>query len=164
MIEESSTSEQTSIRLHDATTQKTVIFVLAAVKTWSLTYRYYNDGCLLGCSPVYSGRSLPTFQRTLLPPSSGRYSTERTEATRTSETSVNFYQTTREYNPEDSHIRTNRRENLKSYYRYYVWREACAFDIRRFWSLHSHLKVSVCHWEIFIIFIFKISGDRSSSD
>jgi hypothetical protein len=28
---------------------------------------------------------------------------------------VNFYQTTRRYNPEDSHLRTNRRENLKSY-------------------------------------------------
>jgi hypothetical protein len=28
------------------------------------------DGCLLGCSAVLSGRSLPTFQRSLLPPSS----------------------------------------------------------------------------------------------
>jgi hypothetical protein len=28
--------------------------------------------CLLGCSTVYSGRSLPAFQRSLLPPSSGR--------------------------------------------------------------------------------------------
>jgi hypothetical protein len=37
------------------------------------------------------------------------------EAARTSETSVNFYQTTRRYNVEDSHLRTNRRENLKSY-------------------------------------------------
>jgi hypothetical protein len=38
-----------------------------------------------------------------------------TEAARSSETSVNFYQTTRRYNPEDSHLRTHRRENLKSY-------------------------------------------------
>jgi hypothetical protein len=37
------------------------------------------------------------------------------EAASTSETSVNFYQTTRRYNPEDSHLRTYRRENLKSY-------------------------------------------------
>jgi hypothetical protein len=37
------------------------------------------------------------------------------EAARTSETLVNFYQTTRRYNPEDSHLRTHRRENLKSY-------------------------------------------------
>jgi hypothetical protein len=36
-------------------------------------------------------------------------------AARTSETLVNFYQTTRRYNPEDSHLRTYRRENLKSY-------------------------------------------------
>jgi hypothetical protein len=37
------------------------------------------------------------------------------EAARTSETLVNFYQTTRRYNPEDSHLCTHRRENLKSY-------------------------------------------------
>jgi hypothetical protein len=37
------------------------------------------------------------------------------EAASTSETSVNFYQTTRRYNPEDSHLHTRRRENLKSY-------------------------------------------------
>jgi hypothetical protein len=37
------------------------------------------------------------------------------EAARTSETLVNFYQTTRRYNPEDSHLRTHRRENFKSY-------------------------------------------------
>jgi hypothetical protein len=36
------------------------------------------------------------------------------EAARTSETLVNFYQNTRRYNPEDSHLRTHRRENLKS--------------------------------------------------
>jgi type IV secretory pathway TrbD component len=37
------------------------------------------------------------------------------EAARTSETLVNFYQATRRYNPEDSHLHTHRRENLKSY-------------------------------------------------
>jgi hypothetical protein len=37
------------------------------------------------------------------------------EAASTSETSVNFYQTTRRYNPEDSHLHTRRRENLKSH-------------------------------------------------
>jgi hypothetical protein len=35
------------------------------------------------------------------------------EAARTSETLVNFYQTTRRYNPADSHLRTHRRENLR---------------------------------------------------
>jgi hypothetical protein len=33
----------------------------------------------------------------------------------TFETSVNFYQTTRRYNPEDSCLHTRRRQNLKSY-------------------------------------------------
>jgi hypothetical protein len=34
---------------------------------------------------------------------------------KTSETSVNFYQTTRRNVPEDSHLLTRRRENLKSH-------------------------------------------------
>jgi hypothetical protein len=37
------------------------------------------------------------------------------EAANTSETSVNFYQTTGSNNPEDSHLHTRRRENLKSH-------------------------------------------------
>jgi hypothetical protein len=40
------------------------------------------------------------------------------EAAMSSETLVNFYQTTWRYNPEDSHLRINRRENLKSYIGY----------------------------------------------
>jgi hypothetical protein len=35
-----------------------------------------EDGCLLRCSAVWSGRRLPTFQRYFLPPSSGLYNTE----------------------------------------------------------------------------------------
>jgi hypothetical protein len=45
------------------------------------------------------------------------------EAARTSETLVNFYQTTRRYNPEDSHLRSHRRENLKSYILALDWRQ-----------------------------------------
>jgi hypothetical protein len=37
------------------------------------------------------------------------------EAASTSETSVTFYQITRRNNPEDSHLHTRRRENLKSH-------------------------------------------------
>jgi hypothetical protein len=37
------------------------------------------------------------------------------EAVSTSETLVNFYQTTRRYIPEDSHFYSRRREQLKSY-------------------------------------------------
>jgi hypothetical protein len=37
------------------------------------------------------------------------------EAAKSSETLVYFYQTARLYNPEDNHLSTNRRENLKSY-------------------------------------------------
>jgi hypothetical protein len=37
------------------------------------------------------------------------------EAVQTSETSVNSYQPTRYYNPEDGHLRSHRRENLRSH-------------------------------------------------
>jgi hypothetical protein len=43
---------------------------------------------------------------------------------RSSETLVNFYQTIWHYNPEDSHLHTHRRENLKSYYITYVLHSA----------------------------------------
>jgi hypothetical protein len=33
----------------------------------------YEDGCLLGCRAVETGASLPAFQKSLLPPSSGRF-------------------------------------------------------------------------------------------
>jgi hypothetical protein len=56
---------------------------------------------LLGCSTMYSGRSLPMFQMYLLPPS---LITLMMESASASEMSVNFYQTTRRYSPEDSHL------------------------------------------------------------
>jgi hypothetical protein len=43
------------------------------------------------------------------------HQSDEMEAARTSETLVNFYHTTRRYNPEDSHLRTRGSENLKSY-------------------------------------------------
>jgi hypothetical protein len=48
------------------------------------------------------------------------------EAARTSETFVNFYQTTRRYNPEVSHLHTHRRENLKSYFYQTDWHQTGA--------------------------------------
>jgi hypothetical protein len=48
----------------------------------------------------------------------------------TSETLANFYQTRRRYNPEDSHLRTHHRENLKSYYYY------CLFSmVTKLWEV-----------------------------
>jgi hypothetical protein len=38
------------------------------------------------------------------------------ETASTSETSINFYQTTRRNNREDSHLHTRRRENIKSHF------------------------------------------------
>jgi hypothetical protein len=38
------------------------------------------------------------------------------KAARTSETSINFYQTARHNNPEDGHLLTRRLENLKYHY------------------------------------------------
>jgi hypothetical protein len=46
------------------------------------------------------------------------------EAASASKTSINFYQTTWRNNPQDSHIHTHRRENLKLRKRlpFYGWR------------------------------------------
>jgi hypothetical protein len=56
----------------------------------------YEDDCLLRCCAMY-GRNLQTCQRFLL----------LMGAARTSETSVNFHQTTRCNNREDSHLQGN---------------------------------------------------------
>jgi hypothetical protein len=47
------------------------------------------------------------------------------EAARTSTTLVNFYQTTRRYNPEDSHFHPRRRENLKPPHTYPLSLSTC---------------------------------------
>jgi hypothetical protein len=60
-----------------------------------------DNGCFLGCCAVWSVRSSPIALMM--------------EAASNSETSVNFYQTTRCNNLEDSHRHTRRRENLKSH-------------------------------------------------
>jgi hypothetical protein len=49
------------------------------------------------------------------------------EAASTSETLVNFYQTTWRYNPEDSHLHTHHHENLKSYLHEYLF--ACQMQL-----------------------------------
>jgi hypothetical protein len=54
---------------------------------WGSHYDEYEDGCLLACSAVWIGISLPTMQ-----------------AVQTSETLVNLYQSTGRYNLEDSHL------------------------------------------------------------
>jgi hypothetical protein len=56
------------------------------------------------------------------------------EAARTSETLVNFYQTTWRYNPKDSHLRTHRRENLKYYHHYFVLINPTYYK-RTFWRV-----------------------------
>jgi hypothetical protein len=59
------------------------------------------------------------------------------EAAVTSEKSVNFYQTTRHNNPEDSHLHIRRSENLKSYL-VNIYGEANVRCIPTFASLLTH--------------------------
>jgi hypothetical protein len=67
-------------------------------RIWGSHGGEYEDGCLLGCSAVQSGRSLPSFHRVL----TASIIALMMEAARTSETAVNFYQTTRRYNSEEA--------------------------------------------------------------
>jgi hypothetical protein len=60
----------------------------------------YEDGCLLLCYAVLAASIIRTIGLMM-------------EAAKTSEMSVNVYQTIRRNNPEDSHLRPHRRENLK---------------------------------------------------
>jgi hypothetical protein len=62
---------------------------------------------------------------------------------RTSETSVNFYQTTRRNNAEDSHLHTCRRENLKSH----KLRSVLQKTLWKFPSWRIKLKVSESEME-----------------
>jgi hypothetical protein len=80
------------------------------------------------------------------------------EAASTSETSINFYQTTLRNNPEDSHLHTRRRENLKSYKgrncrnilaARYAWDWNVIFSSRIVVADHSK------KWNIFNKFILK---------
>jgi hypothetical protein len=56
----------------------------------------YEDGCIMSCCIVQSGKILPTFQTLAA-------SIMKAMDSSTSQTSVNFYQTARCNNPEDSH-------------------------------------------------------------
>jgi hypothetical protein len=69
-------------------------------------------GCWLVCHQIYVGCGEEGMNRFH---TRGLLIVLMIEAARTSETLVNFYQTTWCYNPEDSHLHTLRRENLKSY-------------------------------------------------
>jgi hypothetical protein len=60
------------------------------------------------------------------------------EAARTSETLVNFYQTTLRYNPEDSHLRAHRRENLKFYLYRTVQRKRTRTNIHISSGIRTH--------------------------
>jgi hypothetical protein len=60
-----------------------------------------EDGCLLGCCAMYSGTSLPTFKRCLLPPLSGRC--------------PKFLPDYTAQQPRRQPLHTRRRENLKSH-------------------------------------------------
>jgi hypothetical protein len=73
-----------------------------------------EDVCLLGCSAVLEDLAASIIRDMMM------------EAARSSETLVNPYQTTRRYNPEDRHLRTHRRENLKSYLYVGLYEGRCA--------------------------------------
>jgi hypothetical protein len=74
-------------------------------------YSAVEDGCLLGCSAMKAGMSLPTFWKSLLPPHQGADDGGSTDLCNIG----NSYQSTWHCNPEDSHLCTYCHESLKSY-------------------------------------------------
>jgi hypothetical protein len=70
-------------------------------KDFSYTIDIDEDGCLLGGAPC---SLIEVYQLIALMETASAY-----------EVSVNFYQTTRSNNPESSHLRNRRRDNLKSH-------------------------------------------------
>jgi hypothetical protein len=80
-------------------------------------YSVHEDDCFTGRCVVLSGRSVPTFQRCLLPFTIRAMMTMAliTEAIGTSETSVSFYETTCSNISEDKHLHVRRPKNLKSH-------------------------------------------------
>jgi hypothetical protein len=58
----------------------------------------------------------------------------------------NFYQTTRRYNPEDSHLRTLRRENLKFFFYSGLPTQICMHSLCKFSAL---LLLLLCKLKIF---------------
>jgi hypothetical protein len=66
------------------------------------------------------------------------------EASSTSETSVNFYQTSRRNNSEDSRLHTRRRENLKSEMRNRLKSERYGtIQYRKFWLSVYFLEILI---------------------
>jgi hypothetical protein len=65
------------------------------------------------------------------------------ETASTSDTLVNFYQTARRYNPEDSHLHTRRRENLKSYYIHKCRSDAGMYSVRELLTVELHDRTSI---------------------
>jgi hypothetical protein len=86
----------------------TVFWVVAPCRLVRVYRRFRGLYCL-----HHQGDS--TFQRSVLPQSSGKLVALMMEAVQTFQTLVNLYQSTRGYSPEDSHLQSHCRENLKSY-------------------------------------------------
>jgi hypothetical protein len=96
---------------------KHIAYQIFSRKIFKTLLDFKDDGLLGNCA-VWSGRSLPTFQRCLLLPSSGRLFIAiflMMEAVSISETSVNFCLIKQRNFPELGHLHTRRRENLKSH-------------------------------------------------
>jgi hypothetical protein len=88
----------------------------------------YEAYCLQESDAVFLPRSLPTYQRHVLPLCSWYV--------RSSEISVNLYQTTRHHIPQESNIYSRRHQNFRYHncWAYgYIWNFICQGRIQQFW-------------------------------
>jgi hypothetical protein len=87
------------------------------------------------------------------------------EAASTSETSVNFYQATQHNNPEDSHLHTYCRENLKSHYEMDVQVSFIEKTFREFSPYHHRMCMEQQYFLQSVVFLriqwLKYEADNS---
>jgi hypothetical protein len=111
---------------------------------------FFTKRLSLRCEAVWSDRSLLTFRRNVLLPSSGSKSNSASRllglCRQSSETSVSFYQTTRDNIPEKCTLHGYCRKNLKSnfcsvYLNWYCFLSVYTIWQRQIWTAHFILVI-----------------------
>jgi hypothetical protein len=108
-----------------------------------LGHWYTSSGGLLNCDTEKRCGRVPTFRRTILPPSSLLEVTLKMEAAWSSETLVSCHISTWRHNPQERKLGLHYRENLKSH----TGTNNCTFSWLLFrWKLRHSASLFKCLW------------------